>query len=459
MWLAIMLMAFWSIYIQDGQINRDGLLYLKQAYLISEGDLKEGLAFYPWPFFSILIAAFHKLTNLHLQVVAHGVDLALFGIATLFYLKTLQLIYNKEKHIIFYGGIVLLSFIPIMDDYMGMVLRDHGLWAGCMMGTFYYFKSIKEPSWNNIIFWQAGFLFASLFRLEGLIFLFLIPIWRFIRISENKFNQLFKDYILIIILSILLIFLEFILENNLNLLNNTRLIDFLFFFESFLNKTDLPIVLSSSDPYLSNSIIKNIDLIYFSIILIPFIVSWLKAISFFHGALFIYSIVGFKKNFYQKELFLFIFLSFVIVSFIYFSFYITTTRYWIIHIYWLFIFIAPSLHYLIESRLKFISKSIVISIIGLLMLQPLFDNSNNLEKEIASYIIDNRLDGIDFNNNHRVMYYVFNDLRVLIENKSNIDKKYMLIKWEKNVVNMEVLHDSILKNFPENKPKFSLIKK
>jgi len=140
MWLVIMFVAFWSVYIQDGQINRDGLLYLKQAYLIAEGDWKEGLARYPWPFFSILIAVFYKLTNLHLQVVAHGVDIALFGIAAWFYLKTLQLIHNKERNIIFYGGIILLSFIPIMDDYVGMVLRDHGLWAGCMMGTYFYFK-------------------------------------------------------------------------------------------------------------------------------------------------------------------------------------------------------------------------------------------------------------------------------------------------------------------------------
>ena len=61
--LVIILVAAWSIYIQDGHINRDGLLYLKQAYLISEGSWKEGLALYPWPFFSILVAVFHKLTN------------------------------------------------------------------------------------------------------------------------------------------------------------------------------------------------------------------------------------------------------------------------------------------------------------------------------------------------------------------------------------------------------------
>ena len=89
MWLLIMLVAIWSAVIQDGHINRDGLLYLKQAYLMAEGSWKEGLALYPWPFFSILIAIFHKVTGLHLHVVAHGVDLALFGIAVWFYHKTL----------------------------------------------------------------------------------------------------------------------------------------------------------------------------------------------------------------------------------------------------------------------------------------------------------------------------------------------------------------------------------
>ena len=148
MWLLIMLIAMWSVVIQDGHINRDGLLYLKQAYLIAEGDWKDGLALYPWPFFSILIAIFHKVSGLHLQVVAHLIDLALFGIAVWFYLKTLKLIY-KQKNIIFYGGIILLSFIPIMDDYVGMVLRDHGLWAGCMMGTYFYFVYLKDKAFKN----------------------------------------------------------------------------------------------------------------------------------------------------------------------------------------------------------------------------------------------------------------------------------------------------------------------
>jgi hypothetical protein len=145
MWLLIMLVAIWSVVIQDGHINRDGLLYLKAGLFNCGGQLERGLALYPWPFFSILIAIFHKLTNLHLQVVAHGVDLALFGIAALFYLKTLNSSIKRKTHYFLWRHHPIV-FIPIMDDYVGMVLRDHGLWAGCMMGTYFYFKYLSQKN-------------------------------------------------------------------------------------------------------------------------------------------------------------------------------------------------------------------------------------------------------------------------------------------------------------------------
>ena len=51
MWFVIMLVATWSILIQEGRINRDGILYLKQAYLISQGSWKQALSVFNWPFF------------------------------------------------------------------------------------------------------------------------------------------------------------------------------------------------------------------------------------------------------------------------------------------------------------------------------------------------------------------------------------------------------------------------
>jgi len=233
MWLVIMMLATWSIYIQEGKINIDGLLYLKQAYLIGKGSWKEALFLYPWPFFSMLIAVFHKLTCLHLQIAAHALNLLLFGVAALFYLKTLQLIYYKnEKQIIFYGGILLLSFIPIMDKYVGMILRDHGFWAGCMMGTYFYINNLSKKSYLNNLLWQLSFAFAGLFRPEAFVFLIFIPVFNLIINRIFVFNgqsilKLTKDCSVLIICIFFYLIIKFLSDtDNLWFVESSRLGEF-----------------------------------------------------------------------------------------------------------------------------------------------------------------------------------------------------------------------------------------
>ena len=415
MWLVIMLAAFWSIYIQDGQINRDGLLYLKQAYLIAEGNWKEGLAQYPWPFFSVLIAVFHKLTNLHLQLVAHGVDLVLFGIAALFYLKTLQIIYIKEKQVLFYGGIILLSFIPIMDDYVGMVLRDHGLWAGCMMGTFFYFKNLKEYSLKNSITWQFGFLFACLFRPEGLVILALLPLWNLIQNSSQKFKKLVLDYSLIILLALLSLFAILLLNIDLmNIVSSSRLTDFidrLLLFLSLLTKS-LPI--HSDDMFLSKLLEDYSLLMTVASLSIILVFKWTKGLGLLHGGFLFYSFLKKKnlKNVYQKHLYFLAILSFILVSINLFTVYVLTNRYWVFHWFWIFMLITPvlvNIFNLKTSKQNDILKILVSFYLFVSIVNVLLDSNNtNVEMEAGYYLsaitkVDDK--SVTLINAERVGYY------------------------------------------------------
>ena len=415
MWLVIMLAAFWSVYIQDGQINRDGLLYLKQAYLIAEGNWKEGLAQFPWPFFSVLIAVFHKLTSLHLQLVAHGVDLALFGIAALFYLKTLQLIYIKEKQILFYGGIILLSFIPIMDDYVGMVLRDHGLWAGCMMGTYFYFKSLKEYSFRDSMLWQIGFLFAGLFRPEGLVILVLFPLWNLIQNSSQKLKKLVLDCSLIILLSSFSLFaILFINIDLMNVISASSLTGFLERPVLFLSRLISPLSIHSDDRFLSK-LIENYSLLMTSTSLLSILVfKWIKGLGLLHGSLLFYSFFKQKnfKNIYQKYLYFLAILSFILVSINLFTFYVLTNRYWGFHWFWIFILITPvlvNIFNLKTSKQNNILKILVSFYLFISMINVLLDsNKTNVELEAGNYLsgltkTDDKL--VKLINAERVGYY------------------------------------------------------
>jgi hypothetical protein len=422
MWLLIMLVAIWSVVIQDGHINRDGLLYLKQAYLIAEGSWKEGLALYPWPFFSVLIAVFHKLTNLHLQVVAHGVDLALFSIAALFYLKTLQLIYHKEKQIVFYGGIILLSFIPIMDDYMGMVLRDHGLWAGCMMGTYFYFKYLSKKNYHNNLLWQLSFVFAGLFRPEAFVFLILIPVFNLIinRSFDCNFiniQKLFKEY------SVLLIYIIFSLANK--LLSNTnefsyeqqsRLSEFIQRLIGFFEQISAPLPLLTNHPYLNDLLVNYPITITFGLFLTILIVKWIKGLGLLVSGLLIYY---FTKAYLYKlvreiklTLYFFIVISFLLVGLNLFNVYVLSNRYWVFHWFWVFILVSPVLISLFNLKTSKINKVLKISIsffVLISFINVLVDSDKNtIEIDAGGYFKNMGLENnqsIKLINSDRVGYY------------------------------------------------------
>jgi len=422
MWLVIILTALWSIFIQDGQINRDGLLYLKQAYLIAEGSWKEGLALYPWPFFSILIAAFHKITNLHLQVVAHGVDLALFAIAALFYLKTLQLIYNKEKHILFFGGIILLSFIPIMDNYVGMVLRDHGLWAGCMMGTYFYFKYLSQKNFINNLIWQLSFVFAGLFRPEALVFLILIPAFNVIinrsfNLNSQTIQKLIKEYSVVLIYIIASVANKLLSNvNDLGDQSQSRLSEFIPRLISFFEQMSSPLPLTTNHPYLNDLLVNYPITITFGVLLTILIVKWIKGLGLIVSGLLIYHFNKANQNKLDREiklsLYFFIIISFLLVGFNLFNVYVLSNRYWGFHWFWVFILVSPVLINLFKlktTKLTNALKFLVSIYIAISIMNAAVDsNKNTNEMDAGEYL---KIMGLESNqsikliNADRVGYY------------------------------------------------------
>ena len=429
MWLLIMLVAIWSVIIQDGHINRDGLLYLKQAYFIAEGSWKAGFSLYPWPFFSILIAILHKITDLHLQVVAHAVDLALFGIAALFYLKTLSCIY-KQKHIIFYGGVILLSFVPIMDDYVGMVLRDHGLWAGCMMGTYFYFVYLKDKAFKNNLLWQLSFAFAGLFRPEAFVFLVLIPILHvFLFLNQQSkwlnIRKFIQHYLVILGYTLyLLINKVFLSSGELVSDQGSRLSEFIPRLLSFFKQITSPLPITSSHPYLTDLLTNYPLTITFGLLFAILIVKWLKGIGFLIGGLLLYGLNRRLQNdlngTIKVSLYFFIGISFVLVAINLFNVYVLSNRYWGYHWFWLFIFITPFLVDFFQAKnspiMTYLKSLVIIFIVASIMSSLIDSQKSNIEEEAAQYFENlGSIDSVKLMGADRVGYYSGLTIKKLME--------------------------------------------
>jgi len=338
----------------------------------------------------------------------------------LFYLKTLQLIYNKEKQILFYGGIILLSFIPIMDDYVGMVLRDHGLWAGCMMGTYFYFKYLSQKNYINNYLWQLSFVFAGLFRPEAFVFLILIPVFNLIMNRNFNFNaqniqKLIKEYSVVLIYVITSVANKLLSNvNDFRSEPQSRLSEFIPRLISLFEQVSSPLPLTTSHPYLNDLLVNYPITITFGLLLTILIVKWMKGLGLLVSGLLIYSFTKFCHNKLDREiklsLYFFITISFLLVGFNFFNVYVLSNRYWGFHWFWLLILVSPvltSLFKLKKTKLTNVLKVLVSIYIVISIINVAVDsNKNTIEMDAGGYFknLDNT-QSIKLINAERVGYY------------------------------------------------------
>ena len=431
--ILIIFVSIISVLNENGAVNRDAVLYLRQAYYFSNFLWAEGLQIYPWPFFSLLVGIVHNFFNLGLQQSAHIINLLLFGTTTFFYLKSIQLIYSKKNYI-FYGGILLITFIPIMDDYIPMILRDHGFWAGCMSGTYFFLKNRKfKQNFLTSILWQISFFIAFLFRPEAIVFLIFLPLGSYFFNKEEKSQRLFHDYILVIFFIIISLFFLMIFGHEFSLFNNTRLTELVLRPLSFLSQFFLPLPLYSENYFLSELLKDYSSVITLSVLLSILFYKWLTGFGFFHGVLLLYSLKNFKE--YNTHIVFLITISFFIVSVNLFNVYVLTNRYWVFHWLLVLIFLTPVYSRLCEKSNIFLKYIFIIIIPLILLLNVLIDSSKNADFEVVTFIKENNLKNVDLSNHDRIHYYLYRDIPKLIVDKDAKKYRYGMDFYEYRLIN------------------------
>ncbi|MGZ8918323.1 MAG: hypothetical protein ACXW0T_08895 [Methylobacter sp.] len=187
-------------YLQQGKINDDFVLYHEVARLFSEGNWKEGLKLYNWPLYPALLAYISK-TGLSIYASAVLLSIALFGI-TCFSFFALVKEAGGEKIEIILAALILFSSSYIVGDILPMLIRDHGFWAFYISGLFFLLRYLKKQTFSDAVLWQICMLIATLFRIEAISFLTLLPgITAYIH-KPNRYISIIKTSFITIALAI-----------------------------------------------------------------------------------------------------------------------------------------------------------------------------------------------------------------------------------------------------------------
>lgn len=222
--LIAMLIAAQIQYIQHGWINPDTVLYFESARLFSSGQWKESLQVWNWPLYPLCIAAIHKITNLGIQASAQILNVVFFGLTTLSFIQIIRLAGGSQLTMVS-GAFLLFGSQYIVGDVLGMLMRDEGFWAFYLTGLAFFIRFSQRLHIKDAVLWQLCAIIATLFRIEGITYLILLPlffVFSFNTSLKDRLHHILASHSLNILLALALV-LAIALDGNLSLKSLGRL--------------------------------------------------------------------------------------------------------------------------------------------------------------------------------------------------------------------------------------------
>ncbi len=177
-WLGALLgamVAAWVIFQSNGFLNSDGMVYIEAAKQFSQGAWKAGFALYNWPLYSLLIAAIHHATGLKLLASAHAITITTFALTSAGLLVLVREL-GGNRRVMLAAALMLFAATPLVNNYLPMVLRDHGFLAAHVWSIVFLLRFSATHRWSAALAWGIIAAIATLFRIEGIVYLALLPL-------------------------------------------------------------------------------------------------------------------------------------------------------------------------------------------------------------------------------------------------------------------------------------------
>lgn len=182
---ASLLLSFWISY-RETVINPDAVCYLLSAQSIGEVGIKGAMQLCGqahWPFYSVLIYGFVRLTQLSYPISAYVLDGFFSLLSVLFFIQIVKELGGSLRIMWLSAIVILLSHE--FNSVREYIIRDHGFWAFYLGSLLFLLRYFRSPSLKTGLAWSVSIMLATLFRIEGVIFLFALPLlsWFYLRFS------------------------------------------------------------------------------------------------------------------------------------------------------------------------------------------------------------------------------------------------------------------------------------
>ncbi|MGE4634566.1 MAG: hypothetical protein AAEI92_04345, partial [Arenicellales bacterium] len=172
--LSGVLTSAWCLYIDD-VINNDGVIYVRTAELLASGDWAGAFASHHWPFFSLLMLLLGKLLDISYHWAGQLLNAGFFTASSVLFVLVVRAFGGTSQRLTVFAVLVAVMH-PAFNEYRAFIIRDAGYLTFYLVAALYLARCVNEPSLRYRLVVVVAFAIASLFRIEGVVFLLSTPL-------------------------------------------------------------------------------------------------------------------------------------------------------------------------------------------------------------------------------------------------------------------------------------------
>ncbi|HDS16626.1 MAG TPA: hypothetical protein ENN66_08500 [Proteobacteria bacterium] len=167
------ILSLWTSF-TGGTINLDGILYISVAERLQQGNFGSAAELYNWFFYPLCIAGISQLTGFALETAAFLLTAFFSALLTYAFLACVRLFENSERVLLW--AALIIVFHPVLMEDRCEIIRDHGYWGFYLLALFFILRFSHSGRWREVLGWWGSMLLATMFRVEGLLFMLLLPL-------------------------------------------------------------------------------------------------------------------------------------------------------------------------------------------------------------------------------------------------------------------------------------------
>jgi len=162
-------------------VGKDAALYLDVAKSFNEEGLRGLFNRFNWPWFSLLLAISHNLTGISLEPLGYYWTALFMALCCALWVDMLV---RRVPGSVGWALLVVLA-MPAFNQFRGDIIREQGFWCFSTLALWLALRWDERGGWKLALLIQLSVLLAALFRLEAIVLMPALVLWRLFNIRTQ----------------------------------------------------------------------------------------------------------------------------------------------------------------------------------------------------------------------------------------------------------------------------------